>query len=135
MKAILPKAVIHNARHLSPEKEKVTQYTVVALKNNEFCEPVTAMCWMGRSSSASVVYASIWVHGANVECSGRGSAGGYGYHKASAAIGEAIEGAGIQLTDGSKPAYISGAGDIAIEEALIAIARAAGYRKTHIVRG
>ena len=135
MKAILPKTEIHNARHLSPEKEKVTRYTVVALKNNEFHEPVTAMCWMSRSPSASVVYASIWVHGTKVSCSGRGSAGGYGYHKESAAIDEAIRRAGIKLTDGSKPIYIDGAGDTAIEKALTAIAHAAGYRKTHIVRG
>lgn len=50
---------------------------------------------------------------------GSGSAGGYGYHRASAAAEEAIENAGIELSE-----TIGGRGDNAMREAVEAIARA-----------
>ena len=58
----------------------------------------------------------------------KGKAGGYGYHKESAAIAEAIESAGIALdTD------ISGVGNSAILDALTAIANALGFERVLIV--
>ena len=56
-------------------------------------------------------------------CSGHGKAGGYGYHKESAALQEAIESAGIKLRS-----PIDGAGDSAVRGAMEAINRAA-FRK------
>ena len=91
---------------------------------------------MGRSNSASVVYCSIWVHShvpqdsglKNGYWSGRGTAGGGGYHKESAALAGAIESAGITL-EGN----IGGCGEGSMRHALTAIARSLGYEDFTIV--
>lgn len=90
---------------------------------------ITVRTYMGRSRDASVVVAAIWVHLPDKVCAGVGTAGGYGYHKASAAIGEATGRAGITLAKS-----ISGRGDSAIDEALRAIARRLGYKQCCIVK-
>jgi len=147
MKAIITKQV-QNARNYNVEKEIVNAWSVIGIKDGKPHEFVSCRCYMGRSRSASVVYASVWVHGVNnLYTSGRGSAGGGGYHKESAAVGEAITSAGIELwgnqyahegrqynhetnqhepEDLTRQADISGVGSIAITEALKAIAIAAG---------
>lgn len=108
----------HNAKNLSGEKEVTDQWTVVAdIPKGGLYPIVVARCYMGRSSQASVVYASIWVHSIEYP-SGHGKAGGYGYCKCSAAMGDAIRSAGIELSH-----RISGGGMQAIEGALLAIAR------------
>lgn len=76
--------------------------------------------------------AAIWVHAENMQDSGRGAepihtsgsgaAGGYGYHRPSAAAGEAIRNAGFELSEN-----ISGVGESAIIRAVKAIAEAVGY--------
>ena len=73
--------------------------------------------------------ACIWIHGTmsgqEVHGAGSGTASGYGYHKPSAAAGEAIAKAGIKL---SEP--IDGRGDSSIRDAVLAIAKAVtGKRK------
>jgi len=159
MKAKITKNV-SNAYNYSRDKEIVGTWNVVGKVNGELRDVVTARCYMGRSSSASVVYASVWVHVGNNCTSGKGSAGGGGYHKQSAAIGDAIDSAGIELYGDvyasggvrkeynyttkqvdiikenlKKRAYIGGVGDTAIDAALLAIAKAAGVRgKLLIVR-
>jgi ribosomal protein L32 len=66
---------------------------------------------------------------------GSGRAGGYGYHRPSAAAGEAIRNAGFELlTDEGKPCDIGGVGESAIEEALCAIADAIGLKDYALVR-
>ena len=124
MKATIGKTV-SNGVNYGDNKELIRTYNVVtdALK-----EIITVRCYMGRSSSASVVYASIWINAHGIHTSGKGQAGGYGYDKTSAAIAEAIESAGITLDTG-----ISGVGDCAIREALKAIARALGFSNVLIV--
>lgn len=69
-------------------------------------------------------YACLWTHGdAPEHCrNGSGVAGGYGYHRPSAAAQEAINNAGFVL---SKP--IDGVGDQAMREALFAVAAAIGF--------
>jgi len=104
-----------NAKNLGNSKEMVDTYNVIALTKKGLKNIVTCRCYMGRSNSASTVFASIWVHG-KVYTSGYGYAGGYGYHKVSAAIADAISSAGIKLDKS-----IHGVGDSAVEEALIAI--------------
>lgn len=127
-----------NARNLSGAKETISTYNVIACREGEPRELITVRCYMGRSNQASTVYASIWVHGEKY-CSGHGSAGGYGYHKESQAIEEAIHSAGITLwgspclnrgktEDLKKRAYIGSVGEAAVDSALQAIARAMGYR-------
>ena len=105
--------------------------------------------------AGATVYCSIWVQSVKENkrpadwvygsTSGKGSAGGYGYHKSSAAVADAIRSAGIVLTGSpygrpsdsdtpahtramlKKPARIGGCGDESIRCALLAIAYAAGY--------
>lgn len=69
-------------------------------------------------------YACLWINDtkSNTHISGSGSAGGYGYHRPSAAAWEAINNAGIELSED-----IAGRGDGAIESAVKAIAEALGY--------
>lgn len=158
LKAII-KNQVQNARNYSGEKEIVSKYIVLGKINGEMREIVDARVYMGRSRNAANVYASIWVHGRDKEgkeiyTTGKGTAGGYGYHKSSAAIGSAISSAEIELYGNvygeprfnyeekreytaseltamrrktfKKRAHIGGVGDSAIEAALLAIAKAAG---------
>jgi hypothetical protein len=70
-------------------------------------------------------YACLWINdrGNNTYCNGSGSAGGYGYHRPSAAAAEALKTAGIKLSED-----IDGRGDSAIIDALTAIAKKQGYK-------
>lgn len=84
----------------------------------------------------SNIYACIWVRPCDLRADesaygfGGGKAGGYGYHKASAALADAISDAGIELDE-----EISGHGGAAMESAIYAIARAnTGKRKFYMVR-
>jgi len=81
----------------------------------------------------SRAYACIWIDGGKNKfyASGSGFAGGYGYHKESAAMEEALESAGIVIDYRDS---ISGRGEGAMESALMAIARKLGYRKAHICK-
>lgn len=136
MKAILTKPGVTNGKNFEDTKELVSAYSVVGTIRGEQREIVTARCYMGRSKQSSVVYASLWVHGDANYCSGHGSAGGWGYHKESAAIGDAIGSAGIELYGDvygrdakcTASTSIAGVGDGAIRDALLAIAKAAGGR-------
>lgn len=110
------------------KKELVSTWNVIVNDNGKLINLITVRCYMGRSSSASVVYATVWVHGDHYT-SGTGKAAGYGYHKQSAAIGDAIENAGIEMSES-----INARGDSAITEALEAIARAMGFESCLIVQ-
>ena len=90
--------------------------------------------------SGSTVYAVTWIHaweygpdfakaGYTASCRGYGKAGGYGYHKVSAAAQEAFRAAGITLSED-----IGGRGDSAIEEALKAFAVHLGIARPYIHR-
>ena len=117
-----------NARNLSDKKEIVSTLTVVAFRDGEFHHPVTARFYMGRASSASTVYCDLWVSARDYCTSGRGQAGGYGYHKESQALEDAIESAGIKLSRS-----IGGVGDSAMRDAITAIASALGFEQITIV--
>ncbi len=135
MTATLPGKLVHNGKW-PDKKEQVAAYKVLAIWHNdakdslEIREPVTARLWMARAASASVCYATIWIGGhandTEVSLAGHGSAGGWGYHRNSAALQFAIESAGIKLDQ-----RIDGVGDTAIEAALLAIARAV-YPGSHV---
>ena len=118
----------NNAINYSGKKETIATWNVIVNSNDGLKNIITARCYMGRSASASTVYASIWVHSTDHQTSGTGKAGGYGYHKESAAIAEAIKSAGIELDKD-----IAGAGESAIEQALGAIAYALGYYVSFLV--
>lgn len=124
MKATIGKQV-SNAVNYGDKKELIKTFNLIT---DGLKEVITVRCYMGRSASASTVYASIWVNAPDIHTSGKGRAIGYGYHEASAAIGDAISSAGITLD-----ADISGVGDGAIHEALGAIAEALGFSNVLIV--
>jgi hypothetical protein len=139
MKAKLPKESVSNGRNYGNDKEMVDTFTLAVVKNGEIDTPVTCRAYMGRSRNANIVYASIWVHAPNGHhYAGHGGAGGYGYHKVSEAIQDAITNAGIRLygtpynnsevPDMSKECSIGGVGESAVRNAMEAIARACGYR-------
>ena len=119
----------HNAINYGAQKEMIATWNVIVDSNDGLRDIITARCYMGRSTNASTVYASIWVHSTDHRTNGTGKAGGYGYHKQSAAVSDAIRSAGITLSKD-----ISGAGDSAIESALKAIAQALGYESCLIVK-
>lgn len=58
---------------------------------------------------------------------GYGKAGGYGYHKESAALGEALKDAGFTFTENGKNFRIDGTGDSYYEETLVAAIKACGW--------
>jgi len=124
MKATFTKKDQRNGKNLCRDKEEVNSLRVIAAYKGKLYNPVIVKMWMGRSNSASVVYASIWVHSRHkgIDVSGHGSAGGYGYHKESAALMDAITSAGIKLDKN-----IDGVGDNAMKDAVEAIAHAAGF--------
>ncbi len=124
MKATIGKQVF-NAVNYGDKKELIKTFNLIT---DELKEIITVRCYMGRSASASTVYASIWVNAPDIHTSGKGKAGGYGYHKASAAVADAISSAGITLDTN-----ISGVGDGAIKESLEAIANALGFERVLIV--
>ena len=149
MIATMPTVSVSNARNWSNEKETIRTMKLIDKKTERVV--VDARWYMGKSSSASSVYCSLWcmghgVHEAAHSTSGKGVAGGYGYHKSSAALASAITSAGIALygspyghaVNGDTPAqtkamlkrtaHIGGCGDGSIECALLAIAYAMGYR-------
>lgn len=130
-----------NAINMHREKETVSRYLVIDKKTERHI--VDCRVYMGRSASSSTAYASIWIYGDNVPSnytSGKGQAGGYGYHKESAAIEAALRSAGVELygtaytntyggkVDFKKQAYIGGVGGDAIKSALLAVAYAAGCK-------
>lgn len=74
------------------------------------------------------VYCVVWIF-SDKPARGCGKASGGGYHKKSAALGEALSRAGITL---SEP--IDGCGDAAMDDALLALARHIGVTRPSIIR-
>ena len=125
--------------------ETVGGYKLVDKKT----ETVVIDCrvYTGRSRDASQVKATVWVILSDAKkpenweyrhTSGTGTAGGYGYDKASTAIADAIESAGIKLygspylrygekVDFKKRVNFGGVGESATRVSLLAIANAAGF--------
>lgn len=127
MKAIITKNE-HTGKIASNRKEKsfTRGYTVVAYGGKE--QPIKELIDARIYQTNSRSYACIWVNSKPVYISGGGHAGGYGYHKPSAALQAAIADAGIVLD-----ASINGVGDGAMIEALLAVAAALGFKKAHVV--
>lgn len=94
------------------------QYTVLAETENSIRELVIARLYASRRHDANRITCILWTRGGH-NANASGCASGYGYHKGSAALADAIRNAGIKLTEN-----ISGCGDDAMREALLAIARA-----------
>lgn len=151
-----------NAKNMDGEKEQIAAYKIIDKKTERTV--VDCRVYMGRSSSATTVYASIWAYikenkvaakykpafmvehssGAYFSgcTSGHGWAGGYGYCKESQAIGDAIKSAGIELYGSAYPSYKDSdkkrrayiGGTGCHEKALLAIAYAGGYTDCILVK-
>ena len=119
-----------NAKNLGGNKETVDRYIAIAkLKtapDGNFMTVIDARFYMGRASSASVVYCSVWINCYGYTTSGHGQAGGYGYDKISAALGDALDSAGVVLNRS-----INGSGQT--REALEAITEALGYKDFTVI--
>ncbi len=65
-------------------------------------------------------YVCVWINDSkhNIHATGSGSAGGYGYHRPSAAASEAFAKAGVEFTD-----ELAGRGDTIMESAVEAVVR------------
>ena len=102
-------------------KECIEQLKLVAVTEYGLRCLITLRFYMGKSPSASVVYAVLELHelGPKVpeQRTASGRAGGGGYHKKSAAASEAFVNAGVLLSKG-----IDSVGDGAIREAMRAVA-------------
>lgn len=144
IKAFLPvnDSEYQNGRNYGDIKEKTSQWLVIDKKTERTI--IDCRVYMGRSSNSSQVYASVWIMGNNYYVAGTGVAGGYGYHKASAAIDSALSSAGIKLfgnvylshdtkPDFKRHANIGGVGETACRMAFNAIAYALGCRDVIVV--
>jgi hypothetical protein len=85
------------------------------------CDTITLRLY----STAARTTCCVWASG---EGRGSGSAGGYGYHRPSAAAQKALNAVGFRFDKD-----FGGAGDNAIEEALLACAVTLGVKKPAIV--
>lgn len=139
MKAVLPvnDSEYRDGYNYGDTKEKTSNWLVIDKKTERTI--IDCRVYMGRSANSSQVYASIWIMGNNYYIAGSGVAGGYGYHKTSAAIASALSSAGIKLfgnvylphdtkPDFKRHADIGGRGESACRMAFNAIAYALGYR-------
>lgn len=101
---------------------------------NGFCREITALCPKTGSAivtarfyyPASVAYCVVWVR--DIATAGCGKAGGYGYHKESAALADAFGDIGVTL-DG----HIGGRGNSAMTDAIEAVARASTGKRKFII--
>ena len=94
------------------------QYSVIAETENGIRELVIARFYASLRRGANRVTCILWTNGGhNANASGYNET--YGLHRGSAALADAIRNAGIVLSEN-----ISGCGDDAVRDALLAIARA-----------
>jgi len=107
------------------KRELVRAYHLVDLNRGDTI--IDVRVYMGKSASASTVYAAVWIRSEKWGV-GTGSAGGYGYDKGSSAIAEALSNAGVKLS-----MDIGGRGDSVVIEALKAIGAALGAGNTMVV--
>jgi hypothetical protein len=123
MKATLPKSKVNENINIKHRRENgfTKGYKLFNRKQEQIAD--VRIYW-----GSSRCYAVIWVSHKGYYLSGSGFAGGYGYHKESAALSEAIQSAGIKLSE-----RISGRGSQAMEDALKSIGKAFRYRNLHLV--
>lgn len=117
--------------------------SLITTRGGELREVITVRTYYNeKGSGMQPVRACIWITPAEYGegYSGRGSAGGCGYHKESAAIADACSAAGVKLFGMLYPGYhdgkpdykkeidFGGSGSSGYADIFKAIARAAGYR-------
>lgn len=125
-----PRETSKNIESYRREKSFYQQWTLIDLDKG--VDVITVRFYGPGSTVYCVAWVSLWRHGfpaagSTGSCRGHGKAGGYGYHKASAAMSEALADAGFTLAES-----ISGVGESAMRKALEAIARHAGIARPYI---
>lgn len=103
---------------------KRAERTDYSATNGHLHDLITVRC----SNTQAVTRASVWITSGERYGAGHGKAGGYGYHRRSQAIENALRSAGVTF---AQP--FGGCGDSAVEDALRALARFLGYRRCLIV--
>lgn len=102
-------------------------YTVAAIENGAIVAPITLRILKARDGMTNG--AALFVNRGRVHAYGySGKVGGYGYHRASEAAERAIKSAGVTLARS-----FGGAGDKAIEDALLALAEFIGLRSCKVI--
>jgi hypothetical protein len=127
-----------------PTTPMVGAGSLVAMRDGQMVEVITVRTYFSaKGTGMQPVRACVWVKPATPGgewFTGRGSAGGCGYHKESAAIADAVSAAGFELwgnpyssgrdenPDMKKRFHFGGTGSSAYEEIFKAIGRAVGYK-------
>ena len=117
----------HGAKSYPVRSKRMVNNIMLVVNNAAEEHPllVVAAYWMmGKNSSATRVYCDVKIRlpGGSYRY-GAGFVGGGGYHKESAALQEALDNAGFSLFDGANLININGAGERAMIDALLDIAR------------
>lgn len=127
MIATLPDKSVRNGRNYWGDKECTATIQAVVLHEGKMRTAVTVRVHCSRSNSRN--YCSVWINdGAQLDFSGHGWAGGWGYHRPSAAMQKALQSCGVSL---DKP--IDGYGEGAMRDAVRAICAAMGFAIVHLV--
>jgi len=116
--SLSPSAPSVNIPESWDRRELVDSWTLLAFRDGKFAELVTVRWKMARSGSGTQ-YCAVFFSGLPEYRVGYAKAGGYGYHKASAAFESACLSAGVTFDKG-----VGGVGDSAVREALLALGRA-----------
>lgn len=109
-------------RHIPESVDRMRLRSVlnlVVLHDGRIRNPITARFYMAPSGGRT--HCTVFVHWEEHHHAGYAAVGGYGYHRASAALQSALEKAGISIDE-----EIAGRGDGAMESAMNAIADAIG---------
>ena len=127
-----------NGRNYGGEKRLLTALSAIALYIDDkrglptMKEVAVARIYGSKQGRGSRNYASLWIqpvdYGTGLTSAGHGWASGWGYHRPSAALQEAIRSAGWSLSED-----IDGRGDRATEDALRAIAAVAAPDASEIL--
>lgn len=125
MKATHIRPALENIAQHRKEKNFVQQLTAVGISEDA---SIQELAIIRLYATASTSYACLWVWSPCYR-SGGGKASGYGYHRASAAVYNAIKAAGFNLSED-----IDGRGDSAIEDALRAIAETTGRAHVNSIK-
>ena len=113
MKVTLTEKQNINIKHRK-ENSFQQEFIGLAIVGDEIKEAVNCRIYGTQSRN----YCCIWYRNDNIYSSGSGYAGGYGYHRPSAAAETAMTQAGVKLSE-----YISGRGDYSIQDAVLAITK------------
>ena len=104
-----PKSCV-NVNHRKESKFQ-EEYSIIAKKD----EGLRCMMVVRIYGTQAMNYCCLWLWGGNLSASGSGKAGGYGYHRPSAAVQGALVSAGFSIaTKEGKSIGIDGRGDSAI---------------------